>query len=388
MVSARMLQTFVVPIIAALLALPFAARAQIMLSGNENKIDLTGGGQTVIPNPAPDNLTLLDFSQFPPKTWTLDNLPNTVIGPPSNIGISPDGRLALVANSIKIQGSKWVPESYVHVLDLSVRPPRVIARVQTDAEPSGLSFTPDGRMALVANRAAGTISVLSVDGLTVKPVESVKVCEPEQSVSDVAISPDGKMALASVQKGSYLAVLRIENGKVTATDRKISTFGQPYRCVITPDGQFALTAGAGFGTGADLDAVTVVDLRNGEPRALDYIPVGVSPESLEISPDGKLLAVVVIEGSNKPPTDPNHGKAGALVILQRRQNTFVKTQRLQVGRIPEGVAFTGDGHYLAVQCHPDRQLWIFEVKDGNVHDTGQRVSVPGMPSSLRAARAR
>src|SRR5690348_16484014 len=278
MLSARMLQTFVVPIMAALWALPFAARGQIMLSGNENKIDLTGGGQAVIPNPAPDNLTVLDFSQFPPKTWTLDNLPNTVIGPPSNIGISPDGRMALVANSIKIEGSKWVPESYVHVLDLSVRPSRIVGRVQTDAEPSGLSFTPDGKLALVANRAAGTVSVLSVDGMTVKLVESVKVCEPEQSVSDVAISPDGKMALASVQKGSYLAVLRIENGKVTATDRKISTFGQPYRCVITPDGQFALTGGAGFGTGADLDAVTVVDLQNGQPRAIDYIPVGVSPE--------------------------------------------------------------------------------------------------------------
>ena len=137
-----------------------------------------------------------------------------MIGPPSNIGISPDGRLALVANSVRIEGSKWVPESYVHVLDLSVRPPRVVGKVQTDAEPSGLSFTPDGRMALVANRAAGTVSVLSIDGLDVKVSESVKVCEPADNVSDVAISPDGKMALASVQKASYLAVLRIDGGKV------------------------------------------------------------------------------------------------------------------------------------------------------------------------------
>src|SRR5438874_9380588 len=128
-------------LVIAIWALPFAAPAQIMLSGNENKIDLTGGGQAIIPNAPPDNLTLLDFSQFPPKIWTLNDLPNTVIGPPSNIGISPDGRMALVANSIKIEGSKWVPESYVHVLDLSVRPPRVMGKVNTDAEPSGLSFT-------------------------------------------------------------------------------------------------------------------------------------------------------------------------------------------------------------------------------------------------------
>ena len=70
------------------------ARGQIMLSGNENKIDLTTGGQTVIPNAAPDSLTLIDFSKYPPVTVDVMDVPNTVIGPPSNIAISPDGRLA------------------------------------------------------------------------------------------------------------------------------------------------------------------------------------------------------------------------------------------------------------------------------------------------------
>ena len=32
-----------------------AARGQIMLSGNENKIDLTGGGQRVVPGAARDS---------------------------------------------------------------------------------------------------------------------------------------------------------------------------------------------------------------------------------------------------------------------------------------------------------------------------------------------
>jgi DNA-binding beta-propeller fold protein YncE len=361
---------------------------QIMLSGNENKIDLTTGGQVVIPNAAPDSLTLIDFSKFPPATMDVMDVPNTVIGPPSNIAISPDGRLALVANSIRIDppgSGKYVPESYVHVVDLSVRPPRVVGRVNTELQPSGASFTPDGKLALVANRASGTISVLAVDGTNVHLSQSVKVCEPTDQVCDVAVSPDGKQALASVRMGSYLAVLHIESGRVSVTARKISAFGQAYRVIITPDGELGLTAGQGFGNGSDLDAVSVIDLKSTQPRTIDYVPIGVAPESIEISPDGKLLAVVVIEGSNQPKDDPRHSDSGALVVLSRKEHSFVKTQRLPVGRIPEGVAFTSDGKYLVVQCHPDRKMRIFQVAGGIVTDTGQRIKVPGMPSSLRAA---
>jgi len=370
--------------ILVVISLTAASRGQIMLSGNENKIDLTQGGQKVIPNPGPDSLTLLDFSKTPPATFNVEGVANTVVGPPSNIAISPDRRVALVANSIRVDGDKYSPESYVHIVDLSARPPRVVGRVKTDLQPSGLSFTPDGKRALVACRASGTVSVLGVDGLNVKLLENVKVCEPADQVSDVAISPDGKTALASAREASYLAVLAIDGDKVTATPRKISTFGQCYRVVFTPDGELALTAGSGFGSASDLDALTVIEVNGREMRATDYVGLGVSPESIEISPDGKLLAAVVIEGSNWPAGDPRHGTHGALVMLERQGKTFIKTQRIEVGRIPEGVAFTPDGKHIVVQCHPDRELWVLDVENGKVKDSGTRIKVPGMPSSLRA----
>jgi DNA-binding beta-propeller fold protein YncE len=317
-----------------------------------------------------------------------------VVGPPSNVAISPDGRIALVANSIKLDPSAptgFVPESNVHLVDLSARPPKVVGRVQTGLQPSGLSFAPSGRIALVANRASGTVGVLTVNGTDVKQVKSVKVCEPAESVADVGVSPDGRLALAAVQKaGGYLAVLRIDDaGHVTATGQKVSVYGQPYKVVFTPDGEMALTAGTGAGNGVDVDALSVIDLKapNG-PRTIDYVALGAGPETIEISPDGRLVAATMIEGSTLKPADPNLTDHGALVILERRGRTFVKTQSLPVGRIPEGVAFTSDGKHLVVQCHPARQLWVFDVKDGKVADTGQRLSVPGMPSSLRAAPAK
>jgi len=366
------------------------ARAQLMLSGNENKVDLNTGAIRVIPATAPDSVSILDFSTFPPQVQTVDNVPNTVIGPPSNIAITPDGALALIADSIKIDPANatlWVPNSVVRVLDLEARPPRVIAQVEAGKQPSGMSITHDGKFALVANRAEGSVTLLRISGKEVSAVETVKVCLPEESASDVAISPDDKLALVSAQKGGYLAVLRLANGHIELTGQKISAYGQPYRCVITPDGELGLTAGSGYGNGVDSDAITVVDLRAKPIQATQHVTIGSTPESIELSPDGKLLVATVMNGSNLAPTNSLHTLQGGLEILARRGNTFEKIKSIPVGAIPEGVAFTADGRYLVVQCHPARELWIFHVKGERVTDTGQRIKMPGMPSSLRASPA-
>jgi DNA-binding beta-propeller fold protein YncE len=376
------------PIGVLVLALAAPASGQIIISGNENKIELTSGAPKVILPMAPDSISILNFSTFPPLVQHLSDIPNSVVGPPSNIAITPDRQIALISNSLKadpLDATNWVPESFVHVLDLTANPPKIVGHARTGRQPSGLSITPNGRLALVADRADGTVSVLSIRDKGVFPLRTVKVCEPQESVSDVAISPDGRLALASAQKGGYLSVLKIDGETVSNTGQKLSAYGQPYRVVITPDGALALTAGQGYGNGIDRDAISVIDLTARPMRTLEYIPVGAVPESIEISPDGKWLAAAVMNGSNLGPDNPNRSAHGVLVLLARRGKTFHVVEELPVGRIPEGVAFTSDGKYLVVQCHPDRELWILSVHRGRLKDTGQRIKVPGMPSSLRAS---
>jgi DNA-binding beta-propeller fold protein YncE len=364
------------------------ASAQLVISGNEAKIELTSGAPKVITPGGPDSISILDFRTFPPTVRHLSDIPNSVIGPPSNIAITPDRTLALIANSLRIDPenpTNWVPENFVHVLDLTAAPPKVIGKVTTGRQPSGISITTDGRMALVANRAEGTVSLLSIRGKEVSLAQTVHVCLPAESASDVAISPDGALALVSAQKGGYLAVLKVERGMLNATGQKVSACGQPYRVVITPDGELALTAGQGSGNGVDRDALTIIDLKSKPMRTIDYVPIGAAPESIELSPDGKLLAAVLMNGSNLGPSDPNRTAHGRLVLLARRGRTFVVAEEHPIGRIPEGVAFTSDGKHLVVQCHADRELWIFSVKRNRLNDTGERIKVPGMPSSLRAS---
>lgn len=360
----------------------------IIISGNETKLELTSGAAQRVNPAGPDSLTILDFAQFPPAVTHLVDIPNTVIGPPSNIGITPDRKLALIANSIRmdpVNPTNWFPESFVHVLDLESHPPQRVGQVAVGAQPSGLSITSDGRVALVANRAGGTISVLRIEGKQVTPVSEIKVCEPADSISDVAIASRGGVVLASVQKGGYLAVLELSGERLTLTPRKISVYGQPYRVVITSDGALGLTAGAGAGNGLDRDALTVVDLSSKRMRAVDHVPLGAVPESIEVSPDGRLVAAVLMEGSNLAASHPDHADQGRLVVLERHGKTYRFLSEHPIGRIPEGVAFTSDGRYLVVQAHPDRELRVFSVRGRKVRDTGHRITVPGFPSSLRAS---
>ena len=357
-----------------------------MLSGNENKIGLeTGTPRALTSAHASDNLTLLDFSSDPPAVTHIEDVSNTVIGPPSNIAFTADGARALIADSLLLDAKNtngYSPNNRIHVLDLRAKPPRLVGEVKVGKQPSGMSVTPDGRRALVANRADGTVSILDLTGSDLRELEQVRVCLPEESVSDVAIAPSGKIALVSVQKPGYLAVLKLEGDRVTLQERRISVYGQPYRCVVTPDGQLGLTAGQGFGKGGlDADALSVIDMN--KLQMIDLVPLATGPESIEISPDGRLLAAVLMAGSNLATNDPQRTPHGKLIMLARRDRSFVKVQALDTGAIPEGVAFSPDGRRLVVQAHEARQLIVYAVEGEQVKETTLRISTRGMPSSLR-----
>jgi hypothetical protein len=67
-------------------------------------------------------------------------LDNTVVGPPTNLQITPDGRLGLVANSvINIRdGERWTtaPDNKLFVIDLPANPPALAATVTVGQQPA------------------------------------------------------------------------------------------------------------------------------------------------------------------------------------------------------------------------------------------------------------
>ena len=360
-----------------------------VISANEGKIDLSSGTRRVLREAPPDTVTLLDFAQFPPSVRHLTNISNTVLGPPSNVAITPDGRFALIADSVRLDSSNtngYRPARRLHLLDLVAEPPRVVAEGEAGEQVSGVCVAPNGRTVLVANRASGSVSVLRLEGASLRTLAEIPLALPVDEVSDVAITPDGRRAFVSVRERGHLRELILDGEKVTATSRKFSTYGRPYRVLVTPDSQLVLTAGEGAGNGGDKDALTVIDLTADPARATDFIALGTGPETLDLSPDGKLLIAVIMNGSNLLPTDPWRTEHGQIVLLERSGKTFKRRQVMEVGRIPEGAVFTPDGRHVVVQSHPERKLWILDVTRSGLVDSGLRIDVPGMPSGLSSMR--
>ena len=99
-----------------------------------------------------------------------------------------------------------------------------------------------GNLALVANRADNSITVLSIQGKQVKVIDTVAMGE---QVAHVAFTPDGKRALAAKNVNNKAALLEVDGEKVTYAkyDMLVGLF--PYNLDITPNGKLALTANNG-----------------------------------------------------------------------------------------------------------------------------------------------
>src|SRR3954452_25413377 len=178
-----------------LAAAPARASTHDILIGLDEKITYDANGQVNGP-PGKDAVLVMDIAN-PAKPQIRASLPlmNSLLGPPTNLQITPDGKLGLVANSVShVQdGSNWkpAPDDKLFVIDLTANPPKLVDTVTVGKQPSGLSISHKGDLALIANREGKSVSVVSIQGTSVKAVGEVAL---EQQAAAVVITPDGKRA--------------------------------------------------------------------------------------------------------------------------------------------------------------------------------------------------
>ena len=367
------------------------AFGQVLIVGNDEKQGWDQNAKPIFNEPGKDTLSVIDISKpEAPRIAATIPLINSVVGPPTNLAIHPSGEIAFVANSLEpvIQGwgHRLEPDNKVFLIDLKATPPKVIGTITVGKQPSGMAISPKGDLALVANRADGTISVLSIRGKDVLVVDSVTVGIATDSVSAVAITPDGKHAFAAKAAANKVALLTIDGDKVTYDKRDLPTGIFPYNVAVTPDGKLALTVDNGNGGGSDGNAktVSVIDLEADPPRVIDHVTVGDSPEGLAISPKGDLAVSVEARGSNMPKSSFFYHPTGAVTALKIDGKKVTNVGEVNVGALPEAVAFSPDGSYLYVGNFIDGDLSVLHIDGTQLADTGQRFKLPGHPASMRA----
>jgi len=373
-----------------------AAQAQLLISGNDEKMSWDEAGKPVLSAPGKDTLSIVDIrDRAHPRVVASLPLMNSVVGPPTNLAITPDGKLALVANSLDwVQGDggawKTQPDDKLFVIDLTASPPALLGTVSVGKQPSGLAISRAGDLALVANRAENTVSVLAIDGKDVKVVDTVALAAagaPSEQVSSVAMTPDGKRALVSKFAAHKVALLEIDGQKVTYGKYDMAVGLWPYNVQITSDGKLGLAGNSGATGASDgqVDTVAVIDLEATPPRVVDQVVVGDGPEGLAVSPRGGYAAAVILNGTGNVPRKAFFATDHAYVsLLEIKGKKVRKVAEAKVGGLAEGVAFSPDGQYLYVGNFLDRDLTVLQLKNGKLVKVGS-LELPGHPASLRGA---
>jgi DNA-binding beta-propeller fold protein YncE len=380
----------------ALVAYSQPVAAELMIVGNDEKVNWNAdeGGKQINSPPGKDTVSIVDISnRESPKI--IANLPlmNSIFGPPTNLAITPDERLAIVANPMNWvqEGGAWkpVPDNKLYVIDLKASPPKHLATVEVGKQPSGLSINSRGDLALIANRADNSISVVSIQGTDVKLIETVPMGE---QVAHVVFTPDGKRALAVKFPGHKVAVLKVDGQKVTYDKYDMPVGLWPYNIDVTPDGKLAITADNGNAGTSDghVDTVSVIDLEHNPPRVIDRVVVGDAPEGLAISPTGEIAVALLLRGSggaNVARTSWFYNRHSTAVVLKIDGKKVTKVGEVEIGAFAEGAVFSRDGKYLYIGNFNDRDVSILKVDGTTVTNTGKRLPLPGQPASMRG-RAR
>jgi len=371
-----------------LLALPCGGRAQIAVSANDGKQVLADGEQVVPAKPLPDVVTLIDLGASPPRLLGSVAAPTSVIGPPASVAVAPDESIALVTAARKLSATGpggQAPDDKVTVIALKNGPPRVVATLSAGQGASGVSISPGGKLALVANRAEGTVSIFTIAGLEVRAAGAVRIGDEKSAPAEPIFFDGGRRALVTHDGDHKISVLRIDGTTVTVEPKTLAPGLRPYQIDTVGPRRFAVVGNIGGG-GKDMDTVSLIDLTSEAfPRVVDVAAVGLTPEGLKMSPDGRFVAVNVNDGSNASAKSPRYSRQGLVQVWRIDEpGKLVKVTEALTGAWGQGIAWSRDGKTLLVQCMVEQRLDVFGFDGKRLRAKGS-IAMPAGPAGIRTA---
>ncbi|MBI2892987.1 MAG: beta-propeller fold lactonase family protein [Deltaproteobacteria bacterium] len=260
---------------------------------------------------------------------------------PHNIGFTPDGRRAYVANLTDPQRNGTVSVIDTRTYDL-------VATVEAGVMPHWAAVTPDGRFAWVANVGAREVTI--VDTGTNQVVGSV---ETGQDPAQIEFAPDGAKAWVSNGEEGTVAVVDVAARQVVTTVR---TGHGSMGLELSNDGRFL------FETEPRDDRVSVIDAAT--DTIIDVLTFGgtlLEPHGIGVA-GGEVLVT--------------NATADSLAFVDSR--TFERVASVAVPGRPQAVAVSPDCRraYLTMQdaaaiavvdVTERRLIGTIDMGIGNVH---------------------
>ncbi len=301
-------------------ALSVAHAAPFMIVGNDEKVLWDDAGKTVLKPAGKDSVLIVDLAN-PENPKIVANLPleNSVVGPPVNVDIDPTGSVALVSDSVDVtkdgDALKMGLDNKIYVIDLKAKPAKLAATITGGKQPSGLSFSPDGKMALVANRGDNSITVLSVNGTDVKVTDTVAMGD---SVAHVAFAPDGRYVYASLNAENAVAKVDVATRALVS---KVNVGIGPIQVFVTLDNRYLLTANQGT---KDNPSTTVSIIDTASFAVVKTVDTGKGAHGVTVDPSGRHAYITNIYGND-------------VAVLDLAEQRVVATIPVDAG--PNGISF-------------------------------------------------
>jgi DNA-binding beta-propeller fold protein YncE len=334
---------------------------------------------------APDSLAVIELRDEKLRLHSELVMPTSLVGPPASIAVLPDKKYALVTAATKLDpndANKVISSDLISLVSLGNgrESLKVVDSIALGAGPSGLAVNREGDLALVPNRAAGTVSVVEIKGQKLTEKQQITIGD-KSGPSQIVITPDGRRALLTRDGDNQISILDIKGSNVTLNAKTIYAGLKPYSIDIDASGKYAVVGNLGGGQG-DADTISLIDLSMEPPRVVDTTTVGQTPESVSFSPNGKLIGVTVINGSNKPKSSSYYGEA-VYKLFGIQEGRLEYLSEAKGGQWLQGQAFTPDGRNVLVQDAYNQEIRLYKIDGKKVSDTGEKLKMKAAPAAIR-----
>jgi DNA-binding beta-propeller fold protein YncE len=364
-----------------------------------------------------DTLSLIDTSNAPKLAGSLP-VTNSVIGWPVVLDVSPDGKFAYVAETRGVPASNvdkvaqvftdFPVGKFLTVVDVSkLDAPRQVQQIELGKNLGAARVSRDGKQLASVSDTVGKELVLAtlVDGL-VKHIDHFALdvkrdSKSRQGARSVAWHPSGNLVAVNVadREVQFISITRAADGRPSA----VQMLGKPVVVGQTlSSGKFFLIPDVGWADNAkatnflfnDAGQVVVVAFDEaGKHRIASQTAVGLSPDSIAISNDGKLLVTVNMNRTYLPDSFPASiwaKRQRSSLSLASFDDTTGQVKVLQEvefdGVLPENAVFDTHDKALAVAIYEQRgdaqrkgniEFWNVIMQNGSLslQPTGQRISI-------------